>query len=135
MARSYRLIVSGGMLMYTNADMTLYLYNSGAYTRVAIEKVFWSETKQSNVRELGIANADSLKVMIPFTSASNLNFTLNKDVLVKDIVTDEIDATSQQTVSQSLDALKKKYKVFTVSSADDKGYGSQRMHHYDLSCK
>ena len=121
--------------MYTNADMTLYSYDNGAYTRTEIEDVFWSETKQSNVRDSGIANADSLKVMIPYSSKNGLSFTVNKDLVIKGIVEDEINTTTPQLLTASLNALKGKYKVFTVSSADDKGYGSERMHHYDLSCK
>lgn len=121
--------------MYTNADMTLYSYDNKTYTRKEIKGVFWSETKQSNVRESGISNADSLKVMIPYASASNLVFSVGNDLIVKGIVADEIDSSTPQLLRASLDALKIKYKVFTISSADDKGYGSESMHHYDLSCK
>lgn len=119
--------------MYTNADITVYLYDKGLYTRMVIEDVFWSDSKQSNIKESGIANADSVKIMIPTTD--EILFTTSKDLVVKGKVELEIDTTSQQTISESKKTLNDNYNVYTVNSADDKRYGSKRMQHYDLSCK
>jgi hypothetical protein len=121
--------------MYTNADITIYLYDGGKYTRTPVEKVFWSDTKQSNIKETGLTNADSVKIMIPISSANNLEFTTSKDLVVKGIIDYEVDSTSQQTISNSLATLNKTYDVHTITSADDKRYGSSNMWHYDLSCK
>lgn len=122
--------------MYTNADITLYLYQEdGSYKRTPIEKVFWSDSKQSNVKETGLTSADSAKIMIPISSANDLEFTTAKDLVVKGIIEFEFDTTSQQTISESYKTLTATYDVHTVSSADDKRYGSKNMQHYDLSCK
>jgi hypothetical protein len=121
--------------MYTNADITLYLYNKGKYTRSVIKRVFWSDTRQANVKDTGLANADAVKIMIPITSADNLTFTIGKDLVIKGIIEHEIDSTSQQGISNSLKYLNENYETRTVTSADDKRYGSKEMHHYDLSCK
>jgi len=121
--------------MYTNADCTIYYSRNGQYIRQAIQDIFWSDTKQANVLKTGLTNADSLKVMIPVSSANDLAFTAGKDIIVKGINAFEFDNTSQQTISQSLTALKALTTVFTISSADDKRYGSPNMHHWDLSCR
>jgi len=121
--------------MYTNTDCTIYFYNKGQYTRQVIEDVFWSDTKQANVKETGLINADSVKLMIPISSANNLSFTLQKDIVVKGVSQYEIDNTSQKTISDSLTHIVNVLDGHSITSADDKRYGSPNMHHYDLSCK
>lgn len=124
--------------MFTNADITLYSCSKdGKYTRKVINNVFWDDVKQSNVIKSGITTADSVKIKIPLESIKeSLPFTLMKDLIVKGVITEEIDNTSQSTISASLSALKNKYdKVVTLSVVDEKLYGSQNMQHITLSCK
>jgi hypothetical protein len=98
--------------------------------------VFWQEVKQSLVEKTGLTSADAVKVYIPVDNApEGLKFTTGKDLIIKGIVTTEIDNTSQQTISASLAALKTAYEVYTVTVADDKLYGSPVMQHYLISCK
>lgn len=121
--------------MYTNADMTLYSCSKdGKYTRKVIHKVFWQEVKQSNIDKIGLTSADSLKVFIPASSATDgLDFATSKDLVVKGEVLTEFDNTSQATISASLTALKASHDVYTVTVADGKLYGSQIMQHYQIS--
>lgn len=119
--------------MLTNASITLYLYANGAYTRKIIDKVFWSDSKQSNVKESGLANADTVKIMIP--TQEDIEFTTSKDLVVKGNCDMELDTTTSQTLSASKKALNDAYNVYTVNCADDKRYGSKKMWHYDLSCR
>lgn len=123
--------------MYTNADMTLYLCGKdGKYTRKAISGVFWEEVKQSLIEKTGMTASDSVKVFIPSASAPDgINFTTGKDLAVKGIIATEFDNTSSATISASLTALKAANKVYTVTVADGKLYGSSRMQHYQISCK
>lgn len=120
--------------MYTNADMTLYHWNGIGYERKVVEKVFWDDTKISNITKTGRTDADSVKILVPVSSAM-LFVKTGKDLVVKGKCEVEIDNTDQATVSASVKALKEEYEVFTVAACDAKFYGSVRMQHYELSCK
>ena len=121
--------------MYTNADITLYHWNGTGYVRKEIKKVFWSDSKISNINKTGRMDVDTVYISIPKSSAQELEITTGKDLIVKGICKLEFDNTSQQTQSESTKVLKEKCEVFTVNSFDPKLYGSQTMHHYELSCK
>lgn len=119
--------------MYTNTSVTLYLYSNGEYIRKNIDKAFWDERKASNVLKSGIANADSLKVFIPYTG--DINFSTSKDLIVKGEVNYQIDTTTEKTIAESKQYLIQNYETYTITSCDKKLYGSPNMQHYELSCK
>lgn len=126
--------------MYTNADVTMYLYSkTGAtetYTRIPIEEVFWDEVQQSTFIKTGQRDACSVLLVIPLESLETpINFTNGKDLVVKGIIADEINCDSQEKISKSLAALKKTHGFLTVTTADAKLYGSEAAQHYELSCK
>lgn len=124
--------------MYTNTDITYYSCSKdGKYTRYEIKGVFWEDVKQSNVLKSGISTANSVRIFIPVGNLpGGLKFTTGKDWIVKGNIDDEVDNTTQQTISTSLKAIKEIYdRVVTVSVVDDKLYGSPRMQHIQLSCK
>jgi hypothetical protein len=121
--------------MYTNADITVYTHTDG-YKRHEIKGVFWDESKQSNMIKSGLTTIDSVTIYVPFDSIpSGVNFTTAKDHIIKGVVNDEIDNSPPQAYSASLNALKAKYDVYTLSICDKKDYGSEDMRHYELSCK
>ncbi len=120
--------------MYTNADMTLYHWNGSGYERKVVEKVFWDETKISNITKTGRTDADSVKILVPVSSAM-LSVTTGRDLVVKGKCEVELDNTDQATVSKSVKALKEEHEVFAVTAFDAKLYGSVQMQHYALSCK
>lgn len=119
--------------MYTNTSITLFLYENGAYTKHDIDKAFWDERKASNVVKSGMANADSVKIFIPYTE--ELEFTPAKDIVIRGIIQESIDTASEKAVAESKKMLREKYGFVTVSSCDKKLYGSKEMWHYELSCK
>ena len=126
--------------MYTNADCTLYLYSKEGkaekYTRFPVEEVYWEDVEQATFMKTGQRNACSVLLVIPLESLSEpVNFTRGKDLVVKGIVTDEIDCSSQETMSKSLAALKAAHELLTVTTVDERLYGSESMQHYELSCK
>lgn len=124
--------------MYTNTDITYYACDEdGKYTRHEIKGVFWDDVKQSNIIKSGLSTVDSVKIFIPAENLpAGIKFTTGKDLIVKGITNFEIDNTSQATISASLKSLKETYdRVVTVSTVDDKLYGSPRMQHIQLSCK
>ena len=121
--------------MYTNADITLYHWNGTGYVRQEIKKVFWSDSKISNINKTGRMDVDTVYISIPESSAQELKITMGKDLIVKGICKLEFDNTSQQTQSESTKTLKAECEVFTVNSFDPKLYGSPAMRHYELSCK
>ena len=126
--------------MFTNTDATIYLYSkeNGAekYTRIPIEEVYWEEISQSTLLRTGERNSASVLLVIPLESLeSPVEFTQGKDIVVKGIIEDEIDSSSQKALSTSLVAFKAVHKMFTVTSVDAKLYGSEAVRHYELACK
>lgn len=121
--------------MKPNADITLYHFADGKYTRQVIKGVYWFAVKQSNVIKSGLTSADSVSIHIPITSVDNLEITTSKDLVISGIIDMEIDNTSQQAQSASLKELNSLYEVHTVTAYDPKLYGSRRLQHYELSCK
>lgn len=126
--------------MYTNADVTLYLYSKEGkdvhYTRVLIEGVYWEDVQQSTFLKTGQRDAASVLLVIPYENLdSPLRFTRGKDLVVKGVVLDEIDCDSQEALSKSLAALKAAYNYVTVTTVDERLYGSESVWHYELSCK
>ena len=121
--------------MYTNADIIIYTHADG-YKRHEIKGVFWDESKQSNMIKSGLSTIDSVTIYVPFENMPpGIKFATAKDLIVNGIVDDEIDNSSPQAYSASLNALKSKYDVYTLSICDKKDYGSEDMRHYELSCK
>ena len=126
--------------MYTNADVTLYQYGkcgkNEVYTRTPIEDVYWEDVQQSSFLKTGQRNACTVLLIIPFESLdSPLRFKPGKDLIVKGIVPDQIDCSSQETIAKSLAALKAAHDFLTVTSVDERLYGSESVWHYELSCK
>lgn len=120
-------------MMYTNADITLYSFSNNGYQRTVIENVFYQENEQANILKSGLANVSSVQIFIPYKT--DMNFTKGKDLIVKGACNAEIDNTSQQTISQSIKALRESHKVLTLMTVDEKKYGSKDMWHYELGCK
>lgn len=121
--------------MKPNANITLYHFADGKYTRQVIKGVYWFAVKQSNVIKSGLSSADSVSIHILVTSVDNLEITTSKDLVVNGVVDIEINNTDQRTQSESLKELNVTYDVFTVTAFDPKLYGSRRLQHYELSCK
>lgn len=128
------------MLMYTNADCTLYLYSKKGkqevYTRKPVEGAYWEDVRQSSFLKTGQRNAATALVVIPLESLkAPVKFTNGKDLIIKGIVSDEVDCTDQATLSKSLAALQSAHDLLTVTTVDERLYGSASVQHYELSCK
>ncbi len=126
--------------MFTNADVTLYLYRKSgkdvSYLRHPVEEVYWEDVQQSTFLKSGQRDVTSVLLVIHLESlAEPLAFTQGKDLVVKGIVEDEIDGSSQEALSKSLAALKEKHHYLTVITVDERLYGSESVQHYELSCK
>lgn len=126
--------------MYTNADVTLYLYNKEGkteqYTRLPVEDVYWEDVRQSTFLKTGQRDAASVQLVIPLESLNEpIRFTQGKDLAVKGIVPDMIDCSSQEAMSKSLAALKTAHGFLTVTTVDERLYGSESVQHYELACK
>ena len=126
--------------MFTNADATLYLYRKSgkdvSYLRQPVEEVYWEDVQQSTFLKTGQRDAASVMLVIPLESLEEpLTFTQGKDLAVKGIIGDEIDSSSQEALSKSLAALKERYHYLTVTTVDERLYGSESVQHYELSCK
>ena len=126
--------------MYTNADVTLYLYSKEGkaekYTRMPIEGVYWEDVRQSPYLKTGQRDSTSVLLVIPLESLDGpIKLTQGKDLIVKGIIEDEIDCSSQEAISKSLAALKASHGFLTVVTVDERLYGSESVQHYELACK
>lgn len=126
--------------MYTNADVTLYLYSktgkAETYTRLPVEDVYWEDVKRVNTLMSGQSNADSVLIVIPLESLEEpIMFTAGKDLAVKGLIDFEVDNTSPESLSASLTDLKKSHGFVTITTMDNKLFGSEAVQHYELSCR
>lgn len=126
--------------MYTNADVTLYLYSKcgkqESYRREFVEDVFWDDVKQSNVLKAGQRDSDSVLLVIPLESLFEpVKFTSGKDLAVKGQCNMELNCTDQKALAESLQKLRQCHGCVTVMTVDEKLYGSESIQHYELSCK
>ncbi len=126
--------------MYTNADVTLYLYSKEGkaerYTRMPIERVYWEDVRQSTYLKTGQRDGTSVLLVIPLESLDGpIKLTQGKDLAVNGIIEDEIDCSSPETMSKSLAALKSTHGFMTVVTVDERLYGSESVQHYELACK
>ena len=132
--------------MTTNTSMSVYNKYTDEEKNVVFKKhlinnVFWDDSKGIN-RNLGYENADDVNVFIP-KSQNNMNgyvepkkykglsntWTLeNGDFIVKGN-TNESEVLSIRELAQKYD------NVFTISLVDDKNFGSENMHHFELRGK
>lgn len=124
--------------MFTNADITVYQYQpeTQKYINIKVEKVFWNNTKQSNILRSGGSNTDTVKILIPASSLHiPIIFTAGKDWVIKGMHEYEIDNSTEKALSESFRYLKDNFRAVTVTSVDERLYGSLGMQHYKLSCK
>lgn len=126
--------------MFTNADVTMYLYSKEGknekYTRLPIEGVYWEDVQHATFLKTGQRDGCSVLLVIPLESLEvPANFTKGKDLVVKGIVEDEIDCNNQESMSKSLSTLKASQNFVVVVSVDERQYGSESVQHYELSCK
>lgn len=126
--------------MYTNADVTLYLHSKEGktekYIRTPIKDVYWEDVRQSTFLKTGQRDSTSVMLIIPIDSLDKpLKFTQGKDLVVKNVITDEMDCSSQEAMSKSLAALKTAHKSLTVTTVDERLYGEETMQHYELACR
>ena len=132
--------------MTTNTSMSVYNKYTDEEKNVIFKKhlidnVFWDDSKGIN-RNLGYENADDVNVFIPksqndmtgyvepkkYKGLSN-NWTLeNGDFIVK-------GNTSESEVLSIKELVQKYDNVFTISLVDDKDFGSENMHHFEIRGK
>ena len=132
--------------MTTNTSMSVYNKYTDEQKNVIFKKhlidnVFWDDSKGIN-RNLGYENADDVNVFIPKSQNDmsdyvepkkykglNNTWTLeNGDFIVKGN-TNESEVLSIKELVQKYD------NVFTISLVDDKDFGSESMHHFEIRGK
>lgn len=123
--------------MKTNTACTSYQYDhvTGGYDRFVIPKVMWQESKSANVLKSGLQTADSTVIYIPAEFSDLAPKTAAKDMLVKGIIDFEFKNISPQSISESMKEFREAYKFVTVTSIDNKLYGSPSLQHIKVSAK
>ena len=101
-----------------------------------IERVYWEDVRQSTYLKTGQRDGTSVLLVIPLVSLDGpIKLTQGKDLAVNGIIEDEIDCSSQETMSKSLAALKAAHGFVTIATVDERLYGSESAQHYELACK
>ena len=132
--------------MTTNTSMSVYNKYTDEEKNVIFKKhlidnVFWDDSKGIN-RNLGYENADDVNVFIPksqndmsgyvepkkYKGLSNTWTLENGDFIVK-------GNTSESEVLSIRELVQKYDNVFTISLVDDKDFGSENMHHFEIRGK
>ena len=132
--------------MKTNTNMSVFNKYTNKNKNVLFKKhlidnVFWDDSKGIN-RNLGYENADDVNVFIPksqndmsgyvepkkYKGLSNTWTLENGDFIVKGN-TNESEVLSIRELVQKYD------NVFTISLVDDKDFGSENMHHFEIRGK
>lgn len=132
--------------MKTNTSMSVFNKYTDENKNVVFKKhlidnVFWDDSKGIN-RNLGYENADDVNVFIPksqndmsgyvepkkYKGLSNTWTLENGDFIVKGN-TNESEVLSIRELVQKYD------NVFTISLVDDKDFGSESMHHFEIRGK
>ena len=132
--------------MTTNTSMSVYNKYTDEEKNVIFKKhlidnVFWDDSKGIN-RNLGYENADDVNIFIPksqndmsgyvepkkYKGESNTWTLENGDFIVKGN-TNESEVLSIRELVQKYD------NVFTISLVDDKDFGSENMHHFEIRGK
>lgn len=132
--------------MTTNTSMSVYNKYTDEEKNVIFKKhlidnVFWDDSKGIN-RNLGYENADDVNVFIPksqndmsgyvepkkYKGLSNTWTLENGDFIVR--------GNTEESEVLSIKDLAKKYdNVFKISLVDDKDFGSENMHHFEIRGK
>lgn len=132
--------------MITNTSMSVYNKHTDEQKNVVFKKhlidnVFWDDSKGIN-RNLGYENADDVNVFIPksqndmngyvepkkYKGLSNTWTLENGDFIVK-------GNTIESEVLSIRELVQKYDNVFTISLVDDKDFGSENMHHFEIRGK
>jgi hypothetical protein len=132
--------------MTTNTSMSVYNKHTNEEKNVIFKKhlidnVFWDDSKGIN-RNLGYENTDDVNVFIPKSQNDmtgyvepkkykglNSTWTLdNGDFIVK-------GNTIESEVLSIKELVQKYDNVFTISLVDDKDFGSESMHHFEIRGK
>lgn len=132
--------------MTTNTSMSVYNKYTDEEKNVIFKKhlidnVFWDDSKGIN-RNLGYENADDVNVFIPksqndmsgyvdpkkYKGLSNTWTLENGDFIVK-------GNTNESEVLSIKELVQKYNNVFTISLVDDKDFGSESMHHFEIRGK
>lgn len=120
--------------MYTNANITIYKYNKTTqeYTRQVVKDVFFLETKETNMSKTGAISQDAIKVLIPYSSAQNIEIIVNKSYVLRGICELDINKNTKQADINSINEF---FNLYTITIFDNKDFGSEHMRHYVLSGK
>lgn len=120
------------------SSCTVYKANKGGFDRYFIPVCHWQENKASNVIKSGLQSADTVTVYVmedDVTNADCIPKTTSKDMIVKGECDFVFDNTSSATISNSMKEFRLQYQFYTVSSVDNKLYGSKSLRHIKISAK
>lgn len=129
--------------MMTNTNMSVFNKYTNSFTkditykRHIIDHVFWDDSKGVNLNH-GYDEADEVNVYIPkdkndmsdYVKPKQYNgngWTLqNGDFIIKgEVVEDEVSGIKDLSA----------YETFTITMVDDKDFGSNNMHHFEIRGK
>lgn len=117
--------------MYTNTKATVYRLVEGKYERLFLPRVFWDMKSAATTGKNGKTESDTVTVLLPLL----LQFTPQKDLIVKGSASLTIDNSSEEAQSASVKKLFDGYDVHTVMACRMCDYGSAEMRHTELDVR
>lgn len=129
--------------MMTNTEMSVFNKYTDSFTKDivykkhVINKVFWDDSKGVNLNR-GYDNADEVNVFVPkeqndmseYVKPKHYNgigWTLKEgDFIIKGLVT-ENEVSGIKDLSN--------YEAFVITMVDDKDFGTEDMHHFEIRGK
>lgn len=108
MAERNRVVIFGGTLMLSNADVTF--YNVDDYTRHTAVKAYWADSRGQTVTKNGIQVSDAVSIYL----YTDEYIPKVGDIVVRGIIDFDFNTESQQTISESMKEFRKKYPDFSI---------------------
>jgi hypothetical protein len=117
--------------MYTNTKATVYRLTGGKYERIFLPRVFWDMKSTASTGKNGKTESDTVTVFLPLL----LQFTPQKDLIIRGSVPLTIDNSTEGAQSASVKKLFDGYDVHTVMGCRMCDFGSAGMRHTELEVR
>lgn len=118
--------------MTTNKTITIYLSSDG-YSKLEVQAMAY-DSSVGTFDKTGLVLLDEQTFFIPYDAIGEVEITVGKDYIVLGQTDIEIDTTSNETMSNSLRALKEQGSA-VVTHCNKHQYGTRNMWHYHIKTK
>ncbi len=130
--------------MKTNADITIYnrYYDKTTrldkYRRVVLYNVFYTEDKASNRLRSGIVEADGALLLVPLLNAHMVKYVPPEayvgepDTFTFQLGDRMVKGSNLYEVQTKISEVDERYNAYSITSVDEKDFGSPHMRHLEI---